>query len=81
MDVADSFLDNIESTIQSLYDLPDRGHVPPELERINVFNYREIHQLPYRIIYEVTHSRIVIHCVLDGRRDIQALFAERLLKS
>lgn len=80
VETADSFLDEIEATIQSLETFPDRGHIPPELERISVLNYREIHQLPYRIIFEITHSPIIIHCVLDGRRDIQTLLSERLLR-
>ena len=54
VETADLFLDEIEGTIQSLETLPDRGHISPELERINVFNYREIHQLPYRVIFAIT---------------------------
>jgi mRNA-degrading endonuclease RelE of RelBE toxin-antitoxin system len=37
----------------SLADNPERGHIPPELERIGVYEYREIHVKVYRIIYQV----------------------------
>ena len=77
---ADSLLSKIEEACMSLKKYPSRGHVPPELERVGVYNYREIHFKPYRIIYEVTESNVYIHCVLDGRRSLQELLEKRLLR-
>jgi len=77
---AEYLLNKIEETCLSLSKYPDRGHVPYELERIGVYNYREIHFKPYRIIYEVMESIVFIHCVLDGRRSLQELLEMRLLK-
>ncbi|MFW6131795.1 MAG: type II toxin-antitoxin system RelE/ParE family toxin, partial [Candidatus Aminicenantaceae bacterium] len=57
-----------------------RGHVPPELERIGVYSYKEIHFKPYRIICEVSESIVYIHCVLDGRRSLQELLEKRILR-
>ena len=77
---AEYLLNNIEETCLSLKKYPNRGHVPPELERVGVYNYKEIHFKPYRIIYEVTESIVYIHCVLDGRRSLQSLLENRLLR-
>ena len=73
-------LDQLESLCSRLTELPERGHVPPELDRIGVTNFREIHFKPYRVIYEVIRQNVFIHCVLDGRRDMQSLLERRLLR-
>ncbi len=77
---AEKLLDNLEKTCRKLETLPGRGHIPPELERIGVFEYLEIHYKPYRIIYQVIRSNVFIHYVLDGRRDLQELLQQRLLR-
>jgi toxin ParE1/3/4 len=71
---------NIEEKCLSLSEFPDRGHFPPELERIGIFEYREIHFKPYRIIYKIVDSRVYVYCVLDGRRELQKLLENRLLR-
>ena len=73
-------LDQLESLCSRLADMPERGHLPPELDRIGVANYREVHFKPYRIIYEVVRQDVFIYCVLDGRRDIQSLLERRLIR-
>ena len=77
---AEYLLNKIEETCLSLRKYPNRGHVPPELERIGIYTYKEIHFKPYRIIYEVTESIVYIHCALDGRRSLQELLENRLLR-
>jgi toxin ParE1/3/4 len=76
----DRLLDNLERAILKLETLPERGHFPPELERIGVREYREIFFKPYRIIYQVIRSEVFVHCVLDGRRDLQDLLQRRVLR-
>jgi len=70
----------LQEKCSSLDDLPERGHFPPELERIGIHEYREIHFKPYRIIYQVIDSNVCVHCILDGRRDLQELLEKRLLR-
>ncbi len=77
---ADDLLNNIEEKINSLSKVVNRGHFPPELERIGIFEYREIHFKPYRIIYQIIESEIFVHCVLDGKRDLEDLLQERLIR-
>ena len=73
-------LDRLESLCARLAGLPKRGHIPPELGQIGVTAYREIYFKPYRVIYEVIGQDVFIHCVLDGRRDMQSLLQRRLLR-
>ena len=71
-------LDQSESLCPRLTEPSKRDHVPPELDRIRVANYREGHFQPYRVIYEVIRQDVFIHCILDGRRDMQSLLERRL---
>ena len=57
---ASQLLDRIEETIQKLETFPLRGHVPPELERIGVLNFREVHYKPFRIIYDIRKSEVFV---------------------
>jgi len=77
---ADTILDGLERSIAALADMPERGHIPPELERIGIRDYREIHFKPYRIVYAIDGDCVIVHCVLDGRRDMQTLLQQRVLR-
>jgi toxin ParE1/3/4 len=77
---AEYLFENLKSTCLSLGTFPDRGHLPPELERINIKEYSEIHFKPYRIIYQLKQKKVFIHCILDGRRHLQEILQERILR-
>jgi len=77
---AENLLNKLEETCNSLSTFPNRGHILPELKRIGVLYYREIHYKPYRIVYQIINTDVYIHCILDGRRDLQQLLYERLLR-
>ena len=77
---ADRLLDHLEQTILKLETMPGRGHSPPELERIGLREYRGIFYKPYRIIYQVKKPEVFMHCVLDGRRDLQDILQSRVLR-
>ncbi|MGA3052422.1 MAG: type II toxin-antitoxin system RelE/ParE family toxin [Chitinispirillaceae bacterium] len=72
--------DTLKQTCETLARSPERGHHPPELERIGVMDFREIHFKPYRIIYQIIEKKVFVHCVLDGRRDLQEILERRLLR-
>lgn len=78
--VADGLLAHLEEAVRSLAQLPERGHWPPELERLGIRHYREIHYKPYRIVYVVEGEAVIVHAVLDGRRDMQTLLRHRMLR-
>ena len=77
---ADYLLDELERLCSALSDLPQRGHIPPELDRVAITSYREVHFKPYRVIYEVIGREVIVHSVVDGRRDMQSLLERRLLR-
>ena len=77
---ANKLLDALEHTCLKLESIPDRGHIPPELRPTGIKKYFEIHYKPYRIIYEIEKNIIYIHCVIDGRRNIQEILSNRFLR-
>lgn len=58
----------------------DQRAYPPELARVEVREFLEIHHKPYRIIYQIIHNDVYVHGVLDGRRDLETLLQKRLLR-
>jgi toxin ParE1/3/4 len=77
---ANKLLDALEETCFKLEKFPERGYVPPELRPTGIKKYLEIHYKPYRIIYEIEKNIIYIHCVIDGRRNIQEILSNRFLR-
>lgn len=70
----------LEQLCAKLAELPERGNIPKELRGLGITEYREVHHDPYRIIYRVFERRMVVYCVVDGRRDMQSLLQIRLLR-
>ncbi|MFN3871720.1 MAG: type II toxin-antitoxin system RelE/ParE family toxin [Ignavibacterium sp.] len=64
----------------ALQDYPHRGHIPPELSLLGIDDFLEITYKPYRIIYQIIEKVVFIHCILDGRRDLQRLLQERIIR-
>ena len=77
---ADTFLDRIERALATLGKLAARGHVTPELARVGITDVREIHVGSYRLLYQVEGPIVLVLAVLDGRRDLQDVLAQRLLR-
>ena len=77
---ADRLFVALRRTCLKLRKLPLRGKIPTELFEIGVTEFRELHYKPYRIIYSFESPTVFAHCVLDGRRDIQTILQERLLR-
>jgi toxin ParE1/3/4 len=77
---AENLFNHLRQTIDSLSELPTRGHIPPELDRIDVREFLEIHFKPYRIIYQIVEANVFVHAVLDGRRELQDILQRRLLE-
>lgn len=73
-------LNGLEEACYKLEKYPERGHIPPELKQTGIKNYLEIHYKPYRIIYEIEGRLVYIHSVIDGRRNIQEILNNRILR-
>jgi toxin ParE1/3/4 len=80
LESANKLLDRIEETCFKLERYPERGHIPPELRQTGIKNYLEIHYKAYRIIYEIDDKLVYIHSVIDGRRNIQEILNNRILR-
>lgn len=80
IDSSFKLLNTLEETCYKLEKFPHRGHIPLELKQTGIKRYLEIHYKPYRIIYEIDNNLVYIHAVLDGRRNIEELLSERLLR-
>lgn len=76
---AERVAQRIEEALASLTSLPDRGAYPRELLTMGNRSFREIHFKPYRIVYRVYEREVVVFLIADGRRDMRALLARRLL--
>ena len=77
---ANILLDKLEETCYKLEKFPERGHILAELGTTGLKRYLEIHYQPYRIIYEIEKNLVYIHSIFDGRRNIQEILSERLLR-
>ncbi len=77
---AEHVLDNLESLILSLEEVPERGHYPPELSVQGIKGFKEVVFKPYRAIYEITGSKVIVHLCVDGRRDTKKLLERRLIR-
>jgi toxin ParE1/3/4 len=79
-DHADRLFDALRKTYRKLSTAPLRGRIPPELLDVGVVEFREISYKPYRIFYSIEARTVLVHCILDGRRDIQTILQERSLR-
>jgi len=76
---ANHVLDRLMEVVEGLALFPERGSYPQELVAQGIKDYRQTAFKPYRVIYRVLGSRVVIYLIVDGRRDMQAVLARRLL--
>jgi toxin ParE1/3/4 len=76
---ANHVLDELVEVVQSLSRFPERGSYPKELVGLGIKEYRQTFFKPYRVIYRVTGSLVIIYLIADRRRDMQSLLARRLL--
>lgn len=76
---ANYMLDELMDVVESLSKLPERGSYPKELVGLGIKEYRQTFFKPYRMIYRVTGSQLIVYLIADGRRDMQSVLARRLL--
>jgi toxin ParE1/3/4 len=77
--IAVNIIDELECAVNKLADFPELGSHPKELLALGIRQYRQIIVKPFRIIYESLPEKVIIHAVIDGRRDMQSLLTQRLL--
>ena len=55
----------------SLQEHPKSGRTVPELERQGITKYRELIQEYYRIVYEISGNKVIVHTIIDGRGNFE----------
>ena len=76
---ANRVLDQVMAIVESLSHFPGRGSYPKELVALGIKEYRQALFQPYRAIYRIAGKQVIIYLIADGRRDMQAALARRLL--
>ena len=69
----------VKESVAMITDHPKLGRIPPELESLNIAQYRQVLSGMNRIIYELRDNTAYIHIVCDSRRDLQGLLMKRLV--
>jgi len=76
---AQKVFDKITEKASSLYMLPERGRLVPELKDQGILQYRELIHTPWRIIYRISENKVYVLSVIDSRRNIEDILLKRLL--
>ena len=71
-------ISEFEENVMSLQKNPKSGRIVPELERQGITKYRELIQEYYRIVYEISGNKIIIHTIIDGRRNFEEIIISKL---
>ncbi len=76
-----NILRKIKQQASSLYTLPERGRIAPELQDQGILIYRELIIPPWRIIYRISEMKMYVLSVLDARQNIEDILLKRLIYS
>ena len=74
-------ISEFEENVMSLKNHPKSGRVVPELEKQGILQYRELIQGYYRIIYEISDDKVIIHTIIDGRRNFEDIIISKLSRN
>ena len=76
----ENIVSEFETNILSLQQYPKRGRIVPELDRQGISQYRELMQGYYRIVYEISEDKIIVHTIIDGRRNFEDIIISKLFR-
>ena len=75
-----SVLDRLQERAELLTTAAERGRLVPELRSISMHQYRELIERPWRIIYRIEPDSVMVLAVLDGRRELESLLLDCLVR-
>jgi addiction module RelE/StbE family toxin len=78
---ANRVLNRLEKRAAALESNPGRGRVVPELAHFGMRTWRELVVRPYRLMYRIEGDTVILLAVFDGRRDLEDVLLERLLRT
>ncbi len=72
------YLHKFYSSSETLYNHPDRGRIVPELKDQGITHYRELIITPWRLIYRVSETEVIVLTILDSRQNVEDILLNRL---
>ncbi|NOY68490.1 MAG: type II toxin-antitoxin system RelE/ParE family toxin [Deltaproteobacteria bacterium] len=69
----------IKNKAASLYTMPERCRIVPELKNQGITQYRELIVPPWRIMFRISDMKVNILSVLDSRQNIEDILLKRLI--
>ncbi len=79
--IAKNIFFEIKKECDSLYLMPTRKRIVPELQHIGILKYREIIYKRWRIVFKIEESEVSVLLVIDSSRNLEDLMFQRLLNS
>lgn len=80
LDNALAVLDRLEERAASLTTVAERGRLVPDLQSIGLHQYRELIERRWRIVYRIEADSVMVLAVFDGRRDLESVLLDRLVR-
>ena len=77
-DYVERVISEFDENVMSLQKFPKSGRIVPELVRQGISQYRELIQGYYRIVYEISEKKIIVHTIIDGRRNFEDIIISKL---
>ena len=74
----ENLVSEFETNVLSLQQYPKRGRIIPKLDRQGISQYRESIQGYYRIVYEISEDKVIVHTIFDGRRNFEDIIISKL---
>ena len=74
----ENIVSEFETNVLSLQQYPRRGRIVPELDRQGISQYRELIQGYYKIVYEISEDKVIVHTIIDGRRNFEDIIISKL---
>lgn len=71
---------SIRAKAEKLRSNSERGRRPPELAHLRGLPFRELVLPPWRLIYRIKDKAVEVLAFFDGRRDLEEVLYERLLR-
>ena len=71
-------ISEFEENVLPLQKHPKSGRIVPELEHQGISKYRELIQEYYRIVYEIPGNKVIVHTIIDGRRNFEETIISKL---
>ena len=69
----------IKNRASSLYTMPERCRIVPELKEQGIMQYRELIVPPWRIMFRIAEMKVYVLSFLDSRRNIEDILLKRLV--